>query len=83
MCIKLVQSGYFKVNDRGEYLYEACSMGSLELVNELLKCEPTEKTLLNDGGAPYDKAIALGQTKIHQAIKEYANRHGYDYSLEN
>jgi hypothetical protein len=70
MCIKLVQSGYFKVNDGGDYLNSAVKMKSVELVTELLKCEPTKETLLRRD--PYDKADMF---KLYVwRIKEYEDR---------
>ena len=86
MCIKLVQTGHFNVNDGYPYLYLACFMRSLELTTELLKLEPTEKTLLENGGEgppAYTLAIMYGRTDIANSIKQYANRRGYKYSLEN
>jgi hypothetical protein len=58
MCIKLVQSGHFDINDGYQYFSKAVMTNSLELISELLMCKPTEKTLLL--GEPYDLAIKDG-----------------------
>jgi hypothetical protein len=61
-------------------------MRSLELVNELLKCEPTKETLLllmyGGDGTAYDMAIMYGSTDIANSIKQYANRRCFNYSLK-